>query len=129
MPRAARAAASQQRRQRRARRLRGPPRACLPASSRPGTARSSPKALAPKNLNRVGSGTGAAAKGGAAGGAVRRTASGTGGPTTRARAGAGAGGAGAAEKEEDLSVGKLNNEELEERMVASFGAPTGGWAH
>lgn len=95
--------------------------------SRPGTARSSPKALAPKNLNRLGSGAAAAAKGGAGGAAVRRTGTqgSSGGMTTRSRAAAGGGGGGAA-TEEDMSVGKLSNEELEERMVQTFGGSTGG---
>ncbi len=88
------------------------------SGSRPGTARSSPKALAPKSLNRPAAAAGAAAKGAA----VRRTASGTGG---RGGARAGGSGGGAAAPEEDLSVGKLSNEELEERMVETFGAPTG----
>lgn len=97
--------------------------------SRPGTARSSPKALAPKNLNRLGSGAAAAAKAGAGGTAARRTATqGAGGMTTRSRAAAG-GGSGIAAADEDLSVGKLSNEELEERMVQTFGGSTGelGW--
>ena len=90
------------------------------SGSRPGTARSSPKALAPKSLNRPAAAAGAAAKGAA----VRRTASGTGGSAS-ARGGARAGGSSAAAPEEDLSVGKLSNEELEERMVETFGGATG----
>ena len=102
------------------------------SSSRPGTARSSPKALAPKSLNRPAAAAGAAAKGGAAGAALRRTAS-SGPASVRGAARGGAGGSGgAAAPEEDLSVGKLTNEELEARMVESFGASTGvraccGW--
>lgn len=98
------------------------------SGSRPGTARSSPKALAPKNLNRLGSGATAAAKTGAGGAAPRRPAA-QAGMTTRSRAAGGGGGGGAA-AEEDMSVGKLSNEELEERMVQTFGEPTGGagWA-
>ncbi|KAL4424717.1 hypothetical protein ABPG77_000060 [Micractinium sp. CCAP 211/92] len=92
------------------------------SGSRPGTARSSPKALAPKNLNRLGSGATAAAKTGAGGAAPRRPAA-QAGMTTRSRA-AGGGGGGSAAAEEDLSVGKLSNEELEERMVQTFGEPT-----
>lgn len=90
------------------------------SGSRPGTARSSPKALAPKSLNRPAAAAGAAAKGAA----VRRTTSGIGGPAS-ARGGARAGGSGsAAAPEEDLSVGKLSNEELEERMIETFGGST-----
>ncbi|PRW20522.1 microtubule associated isoform A [Chlorella sorokiniana] len=88
------------------------------SGSRPGTARSSPKALAPKSLNRPAAAAGAAAKGAA----VRRTTSG--GPAS-ARGGARAGGSSsAAAPEEDLSVGKMSNEELEERMVETFGGST-----
>jgi hypothetical protein len=87
------------------------------SSSRPGTARNSPRALAPKNGTRPPAAA-AGAKGGAA--APRRTASGAG---AKARGGSGGGGA---VVEEDLSSGKLSNEELEERMVELFGGDTGG---
>jgi hypothetical protein len=87
------------------------------SGSRPGTARSSPKALAPKNLNRPA----AAGKAGAA--PPRRTASG-GGAAAAAKTRSGGGGGGAP-AEEDLSSGKLSNEELEERMCDTFGALTG----
>jgi hypothetical protein len=86
------------------------------SGSRPGTARSSPKALAPKNLNRPA----AAGKAGAA--PPRRTASGA---AAGAKTRSGGGGGGGAAAEEDLSSGKLSNEELEERMCDTFGAPTG----
>ncbi|KAL4854812.1 hypothetical protein ACK3TF_004509 [Chlorella vulgaris] len=82
------------------------------SSSRPGTARNSPRALAPKNGTRPPAAA-AGAKGGAA--APRRTASGAGAK--------GRGGSGAV-VEEDLSSGKLSNEELEERMVELFGGDT-----
>jgi hypothetical protein len=90
------------------------------STSRPGTARSSPKALAPKNGVRPG--TGAAA--GKAGAGLRRAASS--GVVTRSKAG---GGGAAVPVEEDLSSGKLSNEELEGRMVETFGEGTGGPLH
>lgn len=97
------------------------------SGSRPGTARNSPKALAPKNLNRVGSSAGGAAKGGAAPAAARRLVSqpASGGAASSGARGRASGSGGAAAKEEDLSVGKLSNEELEGRMNEMFGSSTG----